>query len=206
MRVKNLFIKDKRGSCMRSVESLDASPKGIYGNVPCLPLRQVLIVPNQTLTEFDLCPGDLRENILIDGLDVHKLESGTVIQIGCVKIRLTFHCEPCKTIKNKVSLKKILHKRGVLGVFLDSGLINIGDEIIVRDKSHDSIPYNIADRIQWYLDKQDSPVPVSKLVFDIGLSISYCRAIPNLIRKRDNMKSHLILYKKTRKERVVRQR
>ena len=178
-------------------------PNGIEGNVYCLPLRQVLIVPTQSLTEFNLKRGDLRENIVVDGFDLHKLESGTVIQIGSVRIRLTFHCEPCRKLADIVSLKKITHKRGILGNFLNNGVIKVGDAVVVGDKSFDAIPYRIDDRIKWYLDKQDKPVPVSKLAFDIGLSNSYCRAIPNLVRNRDDIRKELILYKISTKRKGV---
>jgi len=192
--VRHLFVKDAHGTPMRSVMAFGVGPNGIEGNVYCLPLRQVLIVPTQSLTEFDLKPGDLGENMVVDGIDLHKLESGTVIQIGSVRIRLTFHCEPCRKIADKVDLKKITHKRGVLGNFLNTGIIKVGDAGVAGAKSFDAIPYRIDDRIKWYLDKQDKPVPVSKLAFDIGLSNSYCRAIPNLVRNRDDIRKELILY------------
>ena len=188
---------------MRSVMAFGVGPNGIEGNVYCLPLRQVLIVPTQSLTEFNLKRGDLRENIVVDGFDLHKLESGTVIQIGSVRIRLTFHCEPCRKIADMVSIKKLTHKRGVLGSFLSNGVIKVGDAVVVGDKSFDTIPYRIDDRIKWYLDKQDKPVPVSKLAFDIGLSNSYCRAIPNLCRNRDDIREELILYKSSTRRKGV---
>ena len=188
---------------MRSVMAFGVGPNGIEGNVYCLPLRQVLIVPTQSLTEFNLKRGDLRENIVVDGFDLHKLESGTVIQIGSVRIRLTFHCEPCRKLADIVSLKKITHKRGILDNFLNNGVIKVGDAVVVGDKSFDAIPYRIDDRIKWYLDKQDKPVPVSKLAFDIGLSNSYCRAIPNLVRNRDDIREELILYKSSTRRKGV---
>ena len=188
---------------MRSVMAFGVGPNGIEGNVYCLPLRQVLIVPTQSLTEFNLKRGDLREYIVVDGFDLHKLESGTVIQIGSVRIRLTFHCEPCRKLADIVSLKKITHKRGILGNFLNNGVIKVGDAVVVGDTSFDAIPYRIDDRIKWYLDKQDKPVPVSKLAFDIGLSNSYCRAIPNLVRNRDDIRKELILYKISTKRKGV---
>ena len=201
--IKHLFVKSKHGNPMRSVMAFGVGPNGIEGNVYCQPLRQVLIVPTQSLTEFSLKPGCLRENIVIDGIDLHKLESGTIIQIGCVRIRLTFHCEPCRKVADKVSLKKIIHKRGVLGSFLNNGVIKVGDAVAVGAKGFDAIPYRIDDRIKWYLDKQDKPVAVSKLVFDIGLSNSYCRAIPNLVRNRDDIRKELILYQSGSKSKGI---
>ena len=196
-------MKDAHGTPMRSVMAFGVGPNGIEGNVYCQPLRQVLIVPTQSLTEFDLKPGVLGENMVVDGIDLHKLESGTVIQIGSVRIRLTFHCEPCRKIADKVDLKKITHKRGVLGNFLNTGIIKVGDAGVAGAKSFDAIPYRIDDRIKWYLDKQDKPVPVSKLAFDIGLSNSYCRAMPNLVRNRNDIRTDLILYKNKSRRRCV---
>ena len=192
---KHLFVKERHSRPMCPVLAFGVGPNGIEGHEYCHPLRQVLIVPTQSLTKFNLKLGDLRENIVADGFDLHKLESGTVIQIGSVRIRLTFHCEPCRKIANIANLKKIIHKRGVLGSFLNNGVIKVGDAVLVGNKSFDTIPYRIDDRIKWYLDKQDIPVPVSKLAFDIGLSNSYCRTIPNLVRNRDDIRKELILYK-----------
>ena len=203
MAIKHLFVKSKRGNPMRSVMAFGVGPNGIEGHVYCHPLRQVLIVPTQSLTEFNLKPGDLRENIVVDGFDLHKLESGTVIQIGSVRIRLTFHCEPCRKIADIVSLRKITHKRGVLGSFLNNGVIKVEDAVLVGNKSFDTIPYRIDDRIKWYLDKQDKPVPVSKLAFEIGLSNSYCRAIPNLVRNRNDIRTEYILYKSNSRRKGV---
>ena len=86
---------------------------------------------------------------------------------------------------------------------MNNGVIKVGDAVVVGDKSFDAIPYRIDDRIKWYLDKQDKPVPVSKLAFDIGLSNSYCRAIPNLVRNRDDIRKELILYKISTKRKGV---
>lgn len=199
---KHLFVKDGHANPMRSVMAFGVGPNGIEEQVYCQPLRQVLIVPTQSLTEFKLNPGDLRENIVVDGLDLHKLESGTVIQIGSVRIRLTFHCEPCRKLADIVNLRKIMHKRGVLGNFLNNGVIKVGDAIVVGEKGFEAIPYRIDERIKWYLDKQDKPVPVSKLVFDIGLSNSYCRAIPNIVSNRNDIRKELILYQSNSRGKV----
>ncbi len=193
--VKHLFLKNKNSLQMKEVESLTIGKGGIAGQAPRLPLRQILIVPQQTLSEFGLQPGDIFENVVVDGADLHHLESGTVIEIGQIRIRLTFHCEPCWKISKKVSPRKIMHRRGVLGSFLNSGSIKIGDSLVIREKSFESIPYELKDRIKWYLNKQTQPVAASKLVFDIGLSNAYCRAIPSIIRNIEGINKELIVFK-----------
>jgi len=196
--VKRLLLKSNEQ--MIEKDSLIITKNGITDNINCHKFRQVLIVPTSTLNEFNLEIGQLKENILIDTpFDIHSLESGTVLQIGNVKIRLTFHCEPCVKIKNIVSVKKILYKRGYLGQCLNDGEIYIDDVIKILDEKYEYIPYKLADRIKWYLDKREQPILVSDLVINIGLSKSYCRAVPNIIKKRDDIDKNKILYIKNKR-------
>lgn len=200
--IEKLFIKqDINDKKMTEKSSLNLSENGIKGNIECHKFRQILILPRNTLEEFNIKAGQLKENILInESFDIHSLESGTVIQLGEVKIRLTFHCEPCGKIKNIVSTRKILHKRGYLGQVINSGNIKIGDSITILKKEYESIPYKLGDRIKWYLDTLEKPIPVSELVVNIGLSKSYCRAVPNIIRNRSDIDKRKILYKKDQKK------
>ncbi|QFI39130.1 MOSC domain-containing protein [Moritella marina ATCC 15381] len=198
--IEKLFIKSSSQETSMTVkEKLIISSKGIHGHNDCHKWRQVLILPRSVLEEFGLEPGQLKENILIDDdFDIHALPSGSVIQAGSAKIRLTFHCEPCVKIKHLVSTRKITFKRGYLGQCLNEGVIECGDEIKIIDERHESIPYLLADRIKWYLDGIEGKIMVSDLVLNIGLSKSYCRAIPNIIRNRDDIDKSKIIYKKNK--------
>lgn len=200
--IESLFIKQSSQDLfMTQKEQIKVSQNGIDGHIQCHQFRQVLILPNSTLKEFNLQAGQLKENILIndENLDIHSLPSGTVIQVGSAKIRLTFHCEPCAKIKGFVSTRKVAHKRGYLGQIIHEGIIKCGDEIAILPERYESVPYQLADRVKWYLDKREEPIMVSDLVSDIGLSKSYCRAIPNIIRNRDDIDKSKIIYKgKTR--------
>ena len=61
--------------------------------------RQVLLVAMETLQAFKLQPGDLRENVVVAGVPLDDLPSGSVLQLGdSATVRLTFHCEVCKYI------------------------------------------------------------------------------------------------------------
>ena len=121
MPVTNLFLKHSHGGALQSVGSLDYGPGGIRGNVACAPFRQVLIASQSVTAACGLQPGDLRENIVVDFDALYELRSGTVVQIGPALVRLTFHCEPCKKILSLVPFDRIVHKRGVLGSFLNAG-------------------------------------------------------------------------------------
>jgi len=161
------------------------------------PHRHLLLLPVSTLTSFSLDQGSLKENMLIDApFDIHDLPSGTVIKCGTVEIRLTYHCEPCNKVKNIVNPKAISHKRGYLASVLNTGVIRVGDTVEVLGKRFESIPYDIGDRIKWFLAKIETSIPVSKLVEEIGLPKSYCRAIPNILKKRDDIDKQKVTYKK----------
>lgn len=178
---------------------LRVSPQGIESSVAAGPIRHVLIVPWSTLQKFTLRPGDLRENVVVDDsgfpYPLHDLPSGTVLDVNGLRVRLTVHCEPCGRLAGVVKgLGSIKHQRGYLGSFLNSGTIRVGDHVRVLDKEYETIPYDVRERIVWYLCQKSVPVEVSVLVREIGLSMAYCRAIPNLTRGLDV--GHMILYKK----------
>ena len=192
--VTNLFLKIAHNNIMKPVDNLIVTELGIQGNVECLPYRHILMLPSRTLSDFCLSPGQLRENVVLDGDDIHSVPSGTVIYLGDVAVRVTFHCEPCHRLKAFLNPKDIVHRRGVLGKIIGSGMIRIGDQVQIGTRAFEEVPYAIPDRIKWYLKKQKEPVFVSKLVHDIGLSRSYCRAIPGIIKRRDDIPEDMILY------------
>ncbi|MCL1473387.1 MOSC domain-containing protein [Argonema antarcticum] len=193
--VTDLLIKIQKGKPLLPVEQLEFDTNGITGNLQCLPLRQVLIIPQATLKQFDLKVGDLRENVVVDNDGLHELASGVVLRIGEALIRLTFHCEPCKVIRDKVNLQKIPHQRGVLGSFLNKGRMRIGDAVSREKKLFDPIPYELADRVMWYLDKQEKPVDSLQLLHDIGLSKSYARVLPTLLKKLPKAYTDLVVFR-----------
>ena len=187
--ITNLFLKPQRRQPMVAVDHLLVSPNGIADSVATLAMRQVLIVPVTTLEEFGLKPGDLRENVVVDDTGItgiHSIPSGSVLNINGVLIRLTVHCEPCGRLAHLVPRPKLLeHKRGYLGSFLTDGRLGIGDSVRIEERQFENIPYDIKDRIVWYLSKREAPVPAITLVRDIGLSDSYCRVLPKLINGLD---------------------
>lgn len=195
MKVTHLFIKPQPGKKMRAVKSFSFSPGGIAENALCQPLRQVLIASKPITEECGLSAGDLRENVVVDWNGLYDLPSGAIIKIGGALIRLTFHCEPCKGLLGKIELKAIKHKRGVLGYFVNSGKITVGDALEVTRFSEEPIPYEIRERLRWYLQKQSYPVTATKLVYDLGLARSCLRALPALLRKIPDVNQGLVLYR-----------
>jgi MOSC domain-containing protein YiiM len=61
--------------------------------------RSVLVVDRSTLDDLGLKPGDLREQITIEGLrNVTTLEPGTLLRAGGITLRVNGPCDPCTHI------------------------------------------------------------------------------------------------------------
>lgn len=196
-KVKRLFLKasSKPRTLIEVSELVVNKEVGIEGAKKCLSLRQVLILPSSTFQEFKINPGDLNENIVSEGFDVHTLTSGTVLEINEVKIRLTYHCEPCSFVKQWTSIKNIQFKRGYLGSFLNPGKIIIGNEIKILETKLEEIPYEIEDRIIWFLEKQNRIVTPNQLLEGVGLSNGFRRAIPAYLKRIDEKYKKMVVFK-----------
>jgi len=168
---------------MQSAAAIACSTRGIAGNAACAPFRQALIVSRAVTEELGLESGNLRENIAVDCDDLYDLPSGTVVQIGRARLRLTFHCEPCKKILHLIDLDRVLHRRGVFGMFLNDARIALGDEFAVTEQRFEQIPYAINERIRWFLKKHGARGAALDLVHTLGLPASSRRSMPRLLSK-----------------------
>ena len=194
--VEQLFLKPLGSNVLVNTQALRIEITGVVGNIIQHPWKQLLLLPRDTLDVFALQAGQLKEDIVVNpSFDLHDLPSGSVIQLGSVQLRLTFHCEPCFKIKHLSNLKRIVHRRGYHSQILKAGDIKLGDTIQLLTERHEAIPYVFADRIKWYLDQYPIPILVADLVKAIGLSSSYCRAVPNITRHRVDINKALIIYK-----------
>ncbi len=183
MRVTELFVKPRHDAPLQPAAAIACSTRGIAGNATCAPFRQALIVSGGVTAELDLKPGDLRENIVVDCDDLYELPSGTVVQIGQARLRLTFHCEPCKKILHLIDFDRVLHRRGVFGMFLNDARIALGDEFAVTEQRFEEIPYAINERLRWYLKKHGARGAALDLVHALGLPASSGRTMPRLLAK-----------------------
>ena len=108
--------------------------KGIYGDASfARTRRQILLVSYSILTKFNLKPGDLRENIVIEGLDLDSLPLGTELKIGSSSMYITGLCDPCGRMDEiREGLQMDLQgRRGVLARATKDGQISIGDSVEV---------------------------------------------------------------------------
>lgn len=152
--------------------------------------RHVLITSNQTLCDFNLNPGQLKENIVVEDFDIDSLKSGEELKIGDVKLRILFMCEPCGYVESlkKGLLKEIEGKRGVLTYVKTNGTIKLGDSVSKTKTTYPQVPYKIFDRFVWMLKKVPSGkvITFTDLVEGLGLFSAYFRVIPAYIKRVQN--------------------
>lgn len=137
-RVANLFIAVERRKPMKPVEQVVAlTDRGFEGCVHGRQgsKRQVLVVDGETLAEFDLAPGVVRENITTAGVNVTELKAGQRLAVGGALLEVTIPCEPCHRMDEiHMGLQEALkNRRGVLCRVIEGGRIFKGDAIEVSE-------------------------------------------------------------------------
>src|SRR4051794_23490045 len=97
MRVMGLYAKLERGEPMTRCPSLRVEPgQGITGTATAGQTpRQICVALAVNLRRHGVKPSGSRANLILDGISAAGLNSGSVLTIGKVKLRITFSCEPC---------------------------------------------------------------------------------------------------------------
>jgi MOSC domain-containing protein YiiM len=102
--------------------------------------RAILVIDRATLDALKLRPGDLREEITIEGLpDVTNLPEDSELRIGGVTLRVNGPCEPCTHIGELLGVPdreafrvSLLGRRGALcTVVATTAPIRVGDPVEV---------------------------------------------------------------------------
>lgn len=188
--IMHLFTKVKPGSAMVELKTLNLKVNhGIEGDINADPIspRQVLIVRHEDILDLSINPGELRENIVVIGREFDNFIPGSLLTFKSgAAIRLTFHCEPCKRIAHLVeSLKSIQGKRGILGVVIKSGKIQVGSNFQVQAHKFPALSENPYKRFLNFIIKIPSGkvVTYKQIIKGIGVDNSYLRAIPTYLKK-----------------------
>jgi MOSC domain-containing protein YiiM len=134
--ITHLQLKIARDVPMRYVETMRAiADLGIEGDVNARAgsLRQVLLMDEETLIEFGLPPGRIRENITTRGIDLKALERGARLRAGNALLEITIPCAPCEFLDEiQPGLReKMIGQRGMLARVIEGGEIKIGDAVEV---------------------------------------------------------------------------
>jgi alkylated DNA nucleotide flippase Atl1 len=199
-RIQALFIRPRRETPLgEPAEQLHLlRGQGIEGDLhrqPASP-RQVLVVRNEDIAEFDIAPGALGENMLISGLSEAVFIPGAKLQIGQAAVRLTMHCEPCRRIRPLVSSLALLeNRRGLLGVVVQTGLIKVGDALSIDSTRFEPLPEKPYLRFLQILDQipPGQVVSYKQIMLGMGVASSYARALPGYLRKAGGYPIHRIV-------------
>ena len=131
--VIHLQIKPARGAPMQPVGMVEAvAEQGLRNDSQFgRSKRQVLIIERETLAEFELPIGDVRENITVEGIKLTGLPAETRLQAGRALLEVTMDCTPCKFIETKRPRLRdqMVGRRGTLFKVIEGGEIKLGDEV-----------------------------------------------------------------------------
>jgi MOSC domain-containing protein YiiM len=100
--------------------------------------RQVLVMDLETLEEFGITPGRVRENITTRGIALGTLRLGQRLRAGEALLEVTKPCAPCHQMDEiRQGLQEAIRgRRGLLCRVVESGRIRRGDRVEIDEKSH----------------------------------------------------------------------
>ncbi len=136
--VQNLFVSIVHRQPMRELKKVKAlADRGLEGCSHQRPggRRQVLLMDAETLEEFGLAPGVVKENLTTKGLAIRDLCPGERLRVGEAVLEVTLECQPCDRMEEiRSGLREALRgKRGMLCRVVESGMIRRGDRIEVLE-------------------------------------------------------------------------
>ena len=136
--ITNLHIARVKGTASDPVQEANVlSGLGLEGDRSAYEgsVRQVLFIDKETLDEFGLAPGQVKENITVAGLDLSLTKKGQVFSIGDeVTMEIVGGCEPCGKMDaiQPGLMDKIDGRRGMLATVICGGHIKVGDSVRVE--------------------------------------------------------------------------
>jgi MOSC domain-containing protein YiiM len=141
--VLHLFRSIAKGKPVNEIEEVPIlENKGLDGCVHGRPNsnRQVLLMDAETLEEFGLVPGRVRENITTRGIAIAELQKGQRVRAGDAILEVRIPCEPCEFIEEiRPGLREAMEgRRGVLCRVIRSGNVRRGDRIDVMEQAHNA--------------------------------------------------------------------
>ena len=91
----------------------------------------MLFVSNEHLESVGVKPGEIRENLTVEGDDVEKWPIGQRVRAGEAIFEITMVCDPCHRMDElRDGLRAELQgKRGMLARIVESGDIALGDPV-----------------------------------------------------------------------------
>jgi MOSC domain-containing protein YiiM len=132
-RIRALLVKPGKGVRSTLRESVQVTAHGFDGDhhTGVSKRRQILLISGSMLDEFELQPGDVHENVVVDGLDVMSLQEGQRLRLGGALVEITVPCEPCVQMDRvRQGLQDALKdRRGIFVRVLEPGMVRVGDSL-----------------------------------------------------------------------------
>lgn len=96
--------------------------------------RQVLLMEQETLDEFGLAPGAVREQVTVRGIELARLVFGSRIRVGSAVLEVAGLCAPCTRMDEvKPGLRKAIDgRRGRFVRVVEAGTFAVGDTLQVE--------------------------------------------------------------------------
>ncbi len=106
------------------------------------PRREVLLASKEHLDAVGVEPGAIRENVTVEGADVHSWPVGQRVKVGDAILEITMVCDPCHRMDElRAGLRaEIDGKRGMLAHVVEGGEITLGDEIALLEPARGQTP------------------------------------------------------------------
>jgi MOSC domain-containing protein YiiM len=96
--------------------------------------RQILMMDKAIMDILEVGPGQLRENITVEGVSLFGLEKGQTLKVGDgLEFKIGELCDPCENMDHiRPGLReKIEGQRGLFVTPLFDGTVNVGDDVSV---------------------------------------------------------------------------
>ena len=131
--VRALFVKPEKGAKSAARDSVQAGLHGLDGDhhTGNSKRRQILLMSGSVIDGLDLKPGDIYENVVVDGLDIMSLQEGQHLRLGDALVAVTVPCEPCVQMDRiRSGLQEALRdNRGMFVNVLEPGMVRVGDPV-----------------------------------------------------------------------------
>ena len=93
--------------------------------------RQLLLIENETLARLGLTPGQVKENLTMQGIDLGGFLAGSRLRVGDAEIEITRVGEPCSRMEEiRPGLQReLIGRRGLYAVVVLPGRVWRGAQI-----------------------------------------------------------------------------
>ncbi len=141
--VRALFIKPEKGAKSVPKDSVRAGLEGFDGDhhTGNSKRRQILLMSGSVIDQLRLQPGNMYENVVVDGLDVMAFREGQRLRLGDALVAVTIPCEPCMQMERlRTGLKEALrNRRGMFVTVLEPGNVRLGDAVCEESAVENSL-------------------------------------------------------------------